>query len=109
MCMGFVQSYAALVGVRFLLGVFEAGVGPGSIYLITMYYRRYELPWRLSWWYCSGETSQMSLHSIEIDGSPASQASSLVPSEGCWLTQSLTWMACKVSVGGDGSSFWKAY
>lgn len=54
MCMGFVQSYAALVGVRFLLGVFEAGLGPGSIYLIAMYYRRYELPWRLSWWYCSG-------------------------------------------------------
>ena len=49
MCMGFVQSYAALVGVRFLLGVFEAGLGPGSIYLIAMYYRRYELPWRLSW------------------------------------------------------------
>ena len=54
MCMGFVHSYGALVGVRFLLGIFEAGIGPGSIYLISMYYRRYELPWRLSWWYCSG-------------------------------------------------------
>jgi sugar phosphate permease len=54
MCMGFVNSYAALVGVRVLLGIFEAGLGPGSIYLITMYYRRYELPKRLSWWYCSG-------------------------------------------------------
>lgn len=52
--MGVVQSYSALVGVRFLLGMFEAGLGPGSIYLITMYYRRYELPWRLSWWYTSG-------------------------------------------------------
>lgn len=54
MCMGFVKSYGALVGVRFLLGIFEAPIGPGSIYLIAMYYRRAELPWRLSWWYCSG-------------------------------------------------------
>lgn len=52
-CLGVVQSYAALVACRFLLGIFEAGVGPGSVYLISMYYKRYELPWRLSWWYCS--------------------------------------------------------
>ncbi|KAF2168123.1 hypothetical protein M409DRAFT_65638 [Zasmidium cellare ATCC 36951] len=54
MCMGFVRTYGELVGVRFLLGLFEAGTGPGSIYLIAMYYRRYELPWRISWWYTSG-------------------------------------------------------
>jgi MFS family permease len=54
MCCGLVKSYEALVGVRFVLGIFEAGLSPGSIYLISMYYRRYELPWRLSWWYTSG-------------------------------------------------------
>ncbi|OQO05910.1 hypothetical protein B0A48_10006 [Cryoendolithus antarcticus] len=54
MCMGFVQTYPQLVAVRFLLGIFEAGLGPGSIYLISMYYKRFELPKRLSWWYTSG-------------------------------------------------------
>lgn len=53
-CQGVVKNYASLVACRFILGIFEAGIGPGSIYLISMYYRRYELPSRLSWWYVSG-------------------------------------------------------
>ncbi len=50
---GAVKSYGALVACRFLLGIFEAGLGPGSVCLISMDYKRYELPWRLRWWYCA--------------------------------------------------------
>lgn len=28
--------------------MFEAGFVPGAVYLISMYYKRYELQWRLS-------------------------------------------------------------
>lgn len=48
MCMGFVHNYQALVGLRFLLGVFEAGVLPGIVYVTSMYYKRHELQRRLS-------------------------------------------------------------
>ncbi|KAK0712025.1 major facilitator superfamily domain-containing protein [Lasiosphaeris hirsuta] len=48
MCMGFVQSYGALVALRFLLGIFEAGVLPGIIYLTSMYYKRHEFQTRMS-------------------------------------------------------------
>ena len=54
MSMGFVQSYGALVGVRFLLGVFESGIGAGCVLVISSYYKRYELPSKLSIWYLSG-------------------------------------------------------
>ncbi|KAL6858073.1 hypothetical protein ACO1O0_005523 [Amphichorda felina] len=53
MCMGFVHSYGALVGLRFLLGVFEAGVLPGIIYVTSMYYKRHELQRRMSFFFCS--------------------------------------------------------
>lgn len=53
-CQGVVKSYEGLVACRFVLGIFEAGLSPGTILLISMYYRREELPWRLSWWYMSG-------------------------------------------------------
>ncbi|KAL5346828.1 hypothetical protein ACLOAV_007971 [Pseudogymnoascus australis] len=45
---GLVNDFAGLVGTRFVLGIFEAGLFPGCIYLISMYYERYELQWRLS-------------------------------------------------------------
>lgn len=38
----------------FLLGFFEAGLLPGCVYLILMYYRRYELQRRVSVFYASG-------------------------------------------------------
>ncbi|ORY59184.1 major facilitator superfamily domain-containing protein [Pseudomassariella vexata] len=53
MCIGFVRSYEALVILRFFLGVFEAGVLPGIIYLISMYYKRHELQTRMSLVICS--------------------------------------------------------
>lgn len=53
MCMGFVHSYEALVVLRFLLGVFEAGVLPGIIYVSSMYYKRHEYQKRVSLFFCS--------------------------------------------------------
>ncbi|KAA8571571.1 hypothetical protein EYC84_001569 [Monilinia fructicola] len=52
-CEGLVQTHSALVGLRFLLGLFEAGFSPGAVYLISMYYKRYELQWRLSIFFCA--------------------------------------------------------
>ena len=53
MCMGFVHSYAALVALRILLGVFEAGVLPGIVYVSSMYYKRHEYQKRVSFFFCS--------------------------------------------------------
>lgn len=46
--MGFVTNNAGLIGCRVLLGFFEAGIVPGCLYLISMYYQRYEVQWRMS-------------------------------------------------------------
>lgn len=48
MCMGFVNSYQTLYGLRILLGLSEAGLVPGIIYVTSMYYRRHEFQRRLS-------------------------------------------------------------
>ncbi|KAF2459345.1 major facilitator superfamily protein [Lineolata rhizophorae] len=45
---GLVNTVGGLIAMRFLLGLFEAGLFPGCIYLISMYYKRYELQWRLT-------------------------------------------------------------
>ncbi|KAJ5412652.1 uncharacterized protein N7487_007011 [Penicillium crustosum] len=45
---GFVKSWGALMACRFLIGLFEAGFLPGCVYLISMYYKRFELQWRLT-------------------------------------------------------------
>ncbi|RHZ55314.1 allantoate permease family MFS transporter [Aspergillus thermomutatus] len=47
-CQGVTKSFRGLVVCRVLIGVFEAGFMPGSVYLINMYYRRHELQWRLN-------------------------------------------------------------
>ncbi|KIW53609.1 hypothetical protein PV05_09164 [Exophiala xenobiotica] len=44
----FVHHRAAACGVRFLLGVFEAGMLPGIAYYMSRWYRRSELAFRLS-------------------------------------------------------------
>jgi MFS family permease len=44
----FVHTKAQLMGVRFLLGIFEAGLMPGIGYYLTRWYRRSELAFRLS-------------------------------------------------------------
>ncbi|KAG7086116.1 hypothetical protein E1B28_003630 [Marasmius oreades] len=44
----FVHNMAAASGVRFLLGVFEAGMVPGIAYYMSRWYRRSELTFRLA-------------------------------------------------------------
>jgi MFS family permease len=44
----FVHNKAAVSGVRFLLGIFEAGMLPGIAYYMSRWYRRSELAFRLS-------------------------------------------------------------
>lgn len=44
----FVKTKAQIAGVRFLLGLFEAGMLPGIAYYMSRWYRRKELAFRLS-------------------------------------------------------------
>lgn len=39
---GFVQNYNGLLATRFLLGLFETGIFPGSFYLISFWYKQEE-------------------------------------------------------------------
>lgn len=42
MCMGATNSFASVTAVRFLLGVFEAGLFPGLVYYLTFWYKHDE-------------------------------------------------------------------
>lgn len=41
--MGFVHNWRTLAGLRVILGIFEAGFFPGSVYLLSTWYIRYEV------------------------------------------------------------------
>jgi len=45
--MGFVKTYHQLVGVRLCLGLAEAGLFPGVIYYLTLWYPRHKLQYRI--------------------------------------------------------------
>ncbi|KAF8427633.1 MFS general substrate transporter [Boletus edulis BED1] len=45
--MGFVKTYPELVGARFCLGVAEAGLFPGVVYYLTLWYPRHMLQYRV--------------------------------------------------------------
>ncbi|KAG8214481.1 major facilitator superfamily domain-containing protein [Butyriboletus roseoflavus] len=45
---GLVTNQAGLFGIRFLLGLAEAGLFPGVIYLFSVYYLRRERSWRVA-------------------------------------------------------------
>ncbi|KAK8039987.1 hypothetical protein PG993_008398 [Apiospora rasikravindrae] len=47
---GLVTNVSGLVGCRFILGIFEAGVFPADD---SRYYQRYELQWRMSIFFCA--------------------------------------------------------
>ncbi|PGH15409.1 hypothetical protein AJ79_02385 [Helicocarpus griseus UAMH5409] len=51
---GFVKSLTGLIVCRFFLGVFEAGLFPGFVYLMSMYYKRHEFQKRLATLFVSG-------------------------------------------------------
>ena len=44
----YVHSFSAACGVRFILGIFEAGMLPGIAYYLSRWYRRSELAFRLA-------------------------------------------------------------
>jgi MFS family permease len=52
-CQGFVQGYGGLLTTRFFLGLFEAGMFPGSFYLIGMWYKRHEAQKRYTFFFAS--------------------------------------------------------
>lgn len=47
-CQGLTGSFAGLVVCRVIIGGLEAGFFPGCVYLISMFYRRHELQWRMN-------------------------------------------------------------
>ncbi|KAG0131183.1 major facilitator superfamily domain-containing protein [Tuber indicum] len=50
---GFVHNYTGILTTRFLLGVFESGMFPGSFYLISMWYKREEAQKRCTFFFSS--------------------------------------------------------
>ncbi|KAI0180791.1 major facilitator superfamily MFS-1 [Hypoxylon sp. FL1284] len=51
---GFSPRYQVLLALRLILGVFEAGYFPGSVYLLSTWYTRYEMGRRYSAFYLLG-------------------------------------------------------
>ncbi|CAG8976274.1 hypothetical protein HYALB_00012465 [Hymenoscyphus albidus] len=54
MCFGFVEKWDQMAGLRIILGVLEAGFFPGSAYLMSCWYTRYELQKRYAVFYLIG-------------------------------------------------------
>ncbi|RBQ78739.1 hypothetical protein FVER14953_21416 [Fusarium verticillioides] len=48
---GVTKSLGGLIACRVLIGLFEAGFVPGCVYLISMFYKRHELQWRINLFY----------------------------------------------------------
>ncbi|KAH6686839.1 retrograde regulation protein 2 [Plectosphaerella plurivora] len=51
---GFIHHWSALVALRLVLGVFEAGFFPGCVYLISTWYSRYDTQKRYAVFYLMG-------------------------------------------------------
>ena len=65
--MGFSPNWQILSVTRALLGVFEAGFFPGCVYLISCWYKRYEVQTRLAFFYMASVfTSGFSVHSFSL-------------------------------------------
>ncbi|KAF2129814.1 MFS general substrate transporter [Dothidotthia symphoricarpi CBS 119687] len=54
---GFVKEWHTLIPLRLVLGIFEAGFFPGSAYLLSCWYQRYELQTRNSFFFMIGMLS----------------------------------------------------
>ncbi|KAI1097691.1 major facilitator superfamily domain-containing protein [Jackrogersella minutella] len=52
---GFSKSYACLLVSRIFIGIFEAGMFPGCIYLISGWYRRHELLTRMAFFFVAND------------------------------------------------------
>ncbi|KAL6248610.1 hypothetical protein RBB50_004865 [Rhinocladiella similis] len=55
--MGVVTTYRGLLVTRFFLGVTEAGFFPAATYLLTIWYKRYEVMRRMAFFYASASLS----------------------------------------------------
>ncbi|CAG8951871.1 hypothetical protein HYFRA_00005675 [Hymenoscyphus fraxineus] len=66
-CTAFVHNIHQISGVRFLLGVFEAGMLPGIAYYMSRWYTRRELAFRLSLYVGAQGFLHMSIAKVEID------------------------------------------
>lgn len=53
LCQGFVQNYSGLIATRFFLGLAEAGIFPGSFYLISFWYKHEEAQQRFTLYWSS--------------------------------------------------------
>lgn len=47
MCMGLVHDFGGLLATRFFLGLTEAGLFPGVVYYLSMWYAREEQHYRI--------------------------------------------------------------
>lgn len=52
-CQGLIKTYGGLVAMRVLVGISQAGLIPGTIFLLSAYYPRFQLQWRLSILMCA--------------------------------------------------------
>ncbi|GAB7366182.1 hypothetical protein MBLNU230_g7742t1 [Neophaeotheca triangularis] len=52
--MGFLNNWTSLLALRLILGIFEAGFFPGVVYLLSTWYRRYEVGKRYAFFYIIG-------------------------------------------------------
>ncbi|KAJ4353978.1 uncharacterized protein N0V89_005710 [Didymosphaeria variabile] len=57
MCTGFVKSYAGLLAARFFLGLAEGGLLGGMLVYLAMFYRRHQMLYRITLFYCAAPLS----------------------------------------------------
>lgn len=48
LCTAFVESYASMIVVRAILGIFEGGAMPGTAFFLSCFYKKTELFFRMS-------------------------------------------------------------
>ena len=80
------RSFPALLGLRFLLGAFEASVGPSFVAISQMWWRRREQTMRIGSWYCmNGLTWVVSYkRPLAVSGRPLTRFSSAVSLHTAW-------------------------
>ncbi|KAF2676750.1 MFS general substrate transporter [Lentithecium fluviatile CBS 122367] len=57
MCTGFVKSYHGLLVARFFLGLAEGGLLGGMLVYLSMFYRRHQMLFRITLFYCAAPLS----------------------------------------------------
>ncbi|KAL4907795.1 major facilitator superfamily domain-containing protein [Aspergillus multicolor] len=51
-CTAGARSFAGLMALRFFLGMTEAGISPAYVLITGSWYRKHEIPLRITLWYC---------------------------------------------------------